>query len=185
MSAIDLVVFDMAGTTVRDSGQVPQAFTSALAEHGVAISPDAIRALRGASKREAILNLLPSSADRVERAERVFQTFRTHLARRYADSVEPVPGTTETFAWLRERGIRIALNTGFDRDTTQLLLSALRWGDGRIDAVTCGEEVPQGRPAPYLIFRCMEKAGVQSVHRVATIGDTALDLRAGHQAGVR
>ena len=54
--AIALVVLDMAGTTVRDAGQVPQAFTSALAAHGVAVTPQAINSLRGASKRLAILN---------------------------------------------------------------------------------------------------------------------------------
>ncbi len=33
-----LVVFDMAGTTIEDSGQVPEAFTYVLGTHGIAIS---------------------------------------------------------------------------------------------------------------------------------------------------
>lgn len=78
----------------------------------------------------------------------------------------------------------MALNTGFDRDTTRLLLAALGWDAGSVDAVVCGDEVPQGRPAPYLIFRCMEATGTVSVGRVANVGDTALDLRAGYNAGV-
>ena len=49
----------------------------------------------------------------------------------------------------------------------------------------CGDDVAEGRPAPYLIFRAMEATGVSSVHRVANVGDTILDLRAGHNAGVR
>jgi phosphonatase-like hydrolase len=89
------------------------------------------------------------------------------------------------FAWLRGRGIRVALNTGFDRDTTRMLLAALGWEAGTVDVIVCGDEVPQGRPAPYLIFRCMEATGTISVGRVATVGDTALDLQAGHNAGVR
>jgi phosphoglycolate phosphatase-like HAD superfamily hydrolase len=31
----------------------------------------------------------------------------------------------------------------------------------------------------------MEAVGAQSVHRVAVVGDTTLDLQAGHNAGVR
>ena len=185
MRGIELVVFDMAGTTVQDDGQVPEAFTAALAEYGVAVSPEAIRGLRGASKREAIIGLLPAGAARAEQAKRVYASFRDHLARRYADTAREVPGAGDVFAYLRGRGIRVALNTGFDRDTTQMLLAALGWAAHTVDAIVCGDEVPQGRPAPYLIFRCMEATGAVSVGRVANVGDTALDLRAGHNAGVR
>ena len=185
MREIELVVFDMAGTTVQDDGQVPEAFTVALAEYGVAVSPEAICGLRGASKREAIIGLLPAGAARAEQVERAYASFRDHLARRYADTARAVPGAGDVFAWLRGRGIRVALNTGFDRDTTQMLLAALGWAAHTVDAIVCGDEVPQGRPAPYLIFRCMEATGAVSVGRVANVGDTVLDLRAGHNASVR
>ena len=79
-TTIGLVVLDMAGTTVRDAGQVPQAFTSALAAHGVAVTPQAINSLRGASKRLAILSLLPDDADREARAAQVYTTFVEHLS---------------------------------------------------------------------------------------------------------
>ncbi len=181
---IELVVCDMAGTTVRDAGQVPKAFTSALAAHGIAVTPQAINSLRGASKRLAILNLIPEGSDRQARSEQVYATFVQHLADVFKGTVEPVPGAREMIATLRSRGVRVALNTGFDRDTTNLLLDALRWREGVVDAVVCGDEVPQGRPAPYMIFRCMEATGVVDVRRVANVGDTVLDLQAGHNAGV-
>ena len=184
MSGIDLVVFDMAGTTVRDDGQVPEAFTTALAEFGVAVGPDAIRAIRGASKREVIRGLLPAGAAQAELAERAYACFRGHLARLFTDTVQVVAGASDVFAWLRSRNIRVALNTGFDRDTTRMLLAALGWDAGAVDAIVCGDDVPQGRPAPYMIFRCMEATGTFNVDRVANVGDTALDLQAGHNAGV-
>lgn len=181
---IELVVCDMAGTTVRDAGQVPQAFTSALAAHGISVTPQAINSLRGASKRLAILNLVPEGTDRTARAEQVYNTFCEHLAQVFQGTVEPVPGAREAIDTLRSRGVRVALNTGFDRDTTNLLLDALRWRQGVVDAVVCGDEVAQGRPAPYMIFHCMEATGVTDVRRVANAGDTVLDLQAGHNAGV-
>lgn len=182
--AIELVVCDMAGTAVRDAGQVPQAFTSALAAHGIVVTPQAINGLRGASKRLAILNLIPEGGDRQARSEQVYATFVQHLAQVFNGTVEPVPGAREAIDTLRSRGIRVALNTGFDRETTDLLLNALRWREGVVDAVVCGDEVPLGRPAPYMIFRCMEATGVVNVRRVANAGDTVLDLQAGHNAGV-
>jgi phosphonatase-like hydrolase len=182
--AIELLVCDMAGTTVRDAGQVPQAFTSALAAHGITVTPQAINSLRGASKRLAILNLIPEGGDRAARADEVYAIFVQHLAAVFNGTVEPVPGAREAIDTLRSRGVRVALNTGFDRDTTHLLLDALRWREGVVDAVVCGDEVAQGRPAPYMIFHCMEATGVTDVRRVANAGDTVLDLQAGYNAGV-
>jgi phosphonatase-like hydrolase len=180
---IELVVCDMAGTTVRDAGQVPEAFTSALAAHDIPVTPQAINSLRGASKRLAIFNLIPDCADRAGRAERVYATFVQQLARVFNGTVEPVPGAREMIGTLRQRGVRVALNTGFDRETTNLLLDALGWREGVVDAVVCGDEVSQGRPAPYMIFHCMESTGIMDVRRVANVGDTVLDLQAGYNAG--
>src|SRR5207248_3199577 len=97
----------------------------------------------------------------------------------------PVPGARETFAWLRSRGVKIALNTGFDRDITELLLGALGWNSGVVDAVVCGDEVSQGRTATQLIRRCMGATGVTEAKQVAVVGDTILDLQAGNNAAVR
>lgn len=180
-----LSIFDMAGTTVEDRGEVPWAFEAALAEQGVSVTPDQIDAVRGASKRQAIFNLLPDGLDRQQRAELVYASFKRLLAERFATGVRAMPGATECFGWLRERGVKVALNTGFDREITDLLLSALGWAAGQVDAVVCGDEVPCGRPAPYLIFRCMEATATLSVHQIAVIGDTVLDLEAGHNAAAR
>ncbi|WP_275003379.1 hypothetical protein [Promicromonospora iranensis] len=38
-----------------------------------------------------------------------------------------------------------------------LLLERLGWQDGVIDAVVCTDDVPAGRPAPYLVHRAMER----------------------------
>jgi phosphonatase-like hydrolase len=185
MNKPSLVVFDMAGTTVVDEGQVPEAFTAALADHGIAPRPGAIRDVRGAAKRQAILDLLPPGADRERRAERVLASFREHLARLYRGNVREIPGAAGVFGWLHGRGIRVALNTGFDRDTARMLLEALAWGAETVDAVVCGDDVARGRPSPDMILRCMQLTGVAGAESVANVGDTALDLRAGHSAGVR
>lgn len=182
---VELVVMDMAGTTVHDVGEVPAAFTDALAAHGITVSADEIAGVRGASKREVIRRLVarhqPDAPEGV--AEAAYDGFRAALAKRYRAGIRGVEGAEEVFDWLRRRGIRVALNTGFDRAIVDLLLDALGWA-GAVDAVVCGDEVREGRPAPYLIFRAMETTGATSIHRVMNVGDTELDLRAGWNAGV-
>jgi phosphonatase-like hydrolase len=185
MPVLELVIFDMAGTTVRDDNQVPDAFTVALAEHGLAVTAAQIQALRGASKRQAIAALLPPGDGLAQRTEQVYADFRAQLALRFKGTAREVPGAAAVFADLRLRGLRVALNTGFDRDTTGMLLNALGWEAAIVDAIACGDEVAQGRPAPDLIRRCMALTGVADSSAVASLGDTVLDLRAGHHAGVR
>lgn len=184
-SSLSLVVCDMAGTTVLDEGQVPAAFTAALAAHGVAVTPEAIDRLRGASKRQAIHELVPDAPGRAERSAKVYETFRGELERVFGAGVRAVPGAAEAIRLLRSRRIKVALNTGFDRDTTNLLLRALGWDGAFVDAVVCGDEVAHGRPAPDLIFACMKATGVADAARVANVGDTVADLRAAQAAGVR
>ena len=177
-----LVVFDLAGTTVEDAGQVPAAFVATLAEYGITLEAEALASVRGSSKREAIARLLPG--DRA-RADAAYDSFRRQLTVRYAEQgVAAVSGAEDAFRFLRASGVRIALNTGFDRSTTELLLSALRW-DRVADAVVCGDEVAKGRPAPDLILRAMELTATADPQAVANVGDTSLDLEAGQSAGVR
>ena len=188
MQDIALVVFDMAGTTIEDSGQVPEAFTTVLRSHGIEISGDALRVVRGASKRDAIRHFVSrhhaTGVD--DLTDKVFNDFRDCLAQLFnAGGVKPIAGAAAIFTWLRGRGIKIALTTGFDRLTTDLIIDAVGWRSGIADVVVCGDDVALGRPAPFLIFRAMEQTGVTSVHQVMCVGDTVLDLQAGHNAGVR
>lgn len=186
MKELKLVVFDMAGTTVRDDGQVPQAFTAALAEHGLTVTPEQLNRVRGSAKRQAVWQLLPAEPEREARAEKIYAAFCRHLTQRYQrEGVAAIDGAAQVFQWLRAQGIKVALNTGFDRDITRLLLAALGWQDGVVDAVVCGDDVRQGRPAPEMIFHAMAAIGVTDVQQVMNVGDTVLDLQAGHHAGVR
>jgi phosphonatase-like hydrolase len=186
LTEIKLVLFDMAGTTVQDGGQVLSSFTAALAKHNIKVTPEEVQQVRGTSKKEALLRLIPDGPLRAGLAESAYASFREYLAHQYkVDGIRSVDGAERVFGWLRGQGIRVALNTGFDRDITQLLLTALSWDDGVVDAVICGDDVRQGRPAPYLIFQAMEATGTTSVQQVVNVGDTVMDLQAGHNAGVR
>jgi len=184
MSPPTLVIFDMAGTTVDDRGQVPSAFAATLAANNVAITADEITRVRGASKRQAIRDLLPP-AD-VDHADRIYAEFRANLAGSYVNGgIRCVPGADRVIADLRRKGIKVALTTGFDRDIATLLLSMLGWTRHTIDAVVCGDDVANGRPAPDLILLAMKLAGVEDPALVANVGDTTLDLESAARAGVR
>ena len=177
---LELVVFDLGGTTIEDDGHVPTAFEEALGSHGVAVTRAEIARWRGASKREILRRVVGDEAA----AEQVYGAFQDRLIDLFRNhGVRPIVGIEQAWSRLRDAGLRIALTTGFDRRITDEILASLQPAPV-FDAVVCGDDVAMGRPAPYMIFRAMEQAGVPSVHRVANVGDTINDLRAGHAAGV-
>ncbi|MFC7586591.1 phosphonatase-like hydrolase [Nonomuraea antimicrobica] len=142
----------------------------------------------GADKREAITAMLtsPGGPPGYDAVEAAYADFRARLAAAYAARPPaPLPGVAEAIATLRAGGVKVALTTGFDREVTTALLTAVGWDNGFLDAVVCADDVTSGRPAPYLIFRAMEATGVHDVGRVLTAGDTVRDLRAGTNAGAR
>jgi phosphonatase-like hydrolase len=179
-----LVIFDMAGTTVEDPGLVPAAFAATLAANHIPITADEISRVRGASKRQAIRNLLPKGD--AAQADRIYAEFRDNLSKSYRDNgVRPVPGADRVIGELRRKSVKVALTTGFERDIATLLLSMLGWTPHTIDAVVCGDDVANGRPAPDLILLAMKLTGVDDPTLVANVGDTALDLESAARAGVR
>ncbi len=181
---IELVVFDMAGTTIDVGDEVAEIFRDTLARWSVPVTAEQIAEVRGASKRQAMADLLSRHApERLSDLDEIHSSFRAALTGAVG-RFRLYQGAEDTVRECKAHGIRVALNTGFDRSVAGAILDAVGW-TGIADALVCGDEVPLGRPAPYLIFRAMERTGVTSVHAVANVGDTALDLRAGFNAGVK
>lgn len=188
---IELAVFDMAGTTVDDHGIVYIALQDAVQETGAPVAVADLQEWMGADKVTAITALMELGGQEPtqERVAAAFVRFRGILAERYA-ATPPValPGVAAAIATLRSRGIKVALTTGFDDDVAYPLLESLGWGVGEgagntVDAVVTTSDVAQGRPAPYMIHRAMERTGVHDVRKVLAAGDTVVDVQAGRNAG--
>ena len=182
----ELLVSDLAGTLMLEEGAVADAYRAAFAAHDIDFTEDDILARRGASKLGVFRDLVARSypADQVEGIARAgLEMFQSELDRAYREQpVEPIPGAGEALQSLHEAGIKLAVSSGFPRDLMLSLVERLGWAELFGTAVS-GDDVPVGRPAPYIVFKGMMDLGVQDVHRVAVVGDTALDLEAGNRSG--
>jgi phosphonatase-like hydrolase len=187
--AIALVVFDIAGTTVEDADSVSVCIRAALAAAGVSATREQVNKVMGLPKPDAIASL-------VEQAKRFdlgpFQVRSIHddfVARsiaHYRDDpeVREVANATVVFRMLKRAGMKVALDTGFSRAITEVILARLGWNDaGLIDASICSDEVARGRPFPDMIQALMSRCGVHDPRDVAKVGDTPVDLQEGHNAG--
>ena len=79
---VDLVVFDMIGTTIAASDKIPEAFERAFAAEGIALTPEDILSIRGRSKVDAIRELLAAHRDAIaanEKTQGVYDSFKRFL----------------------------------------------------------------------------------------------------------
>ena len=186
--SIELVVFDMAGTTVNDEDSVSRCVQGALGARGVIVTVADVNRVMGLPKPEALRILISESASHAELIDQVDAIYRDFEARsirfyRTDASVREVQGTEQTFRALKSAGIKVALNTGFNRAIAQIILDRLGWSDSPlVDATICSDEVPRGRPHPDMIQGLMKQFGIDDASKVAKVGDTPADLLEGKNA---
>jgi phosphonatase-like hydrolase len=182
-----LTTFDIAGTLMEDTGAIVKSFIQALGFSEIKAEEEEIEALRGASKREVIRHLMSKhlnrepSEDEIAKAYSMFKQLLEDSYRK--EDIKPITGVEETINWLRSKDILIATTTGFYKSVRDLILEKLRWDGQFFDCNVCSDDVPKGRPAPFMIFQCMGILKFYDVKRVLAIGDTPLDLQAGCNAG--
>lgn len=181
-----LVVTDLMGTTLRDDGAVLPAYHAAFAECAIPFTEEELAAKRGAHKlslfTEFAARIYPAD-DAAKRAAAALEVFEKRLRHFLATGGgTPIEGAEEAVSRLRQAGIKVVLTSGFDRGLIADIVKHCGWSE-LFDAVVYPDEVPTGRPAPYLIFQAMQKTRIEPVKRVAAIGDTILDLQAGSNAG--
>ena len=184
-----LIVFDLAGTTVNDNKDVPRILQSIFKKIHIRISIQEACEVMGIPKPVAIRMLLerhkyPYISELL--VMEMHAHFVLKMSRFYKEhrSVKEMPGASDVFKIFKQQGLKIAVDTGFDRTIVVPLLERMGWEKkGLIDVSVTSDEVAQGRPYPDMIFRAMELTGVKDVESVAKVGDTMSDLQQGTAAG--
>ncbi len=200
MSNIQLVVFDLSGTTVEDDNAVAKCLHQAAVEYGLDVPLVEFQKTIGTNKIHLYEYMIARSRGQEvkiedfekydfpeirEEAMKIFDRYSVIMLDYYEKNVKAMPGAEETFKWCHENGIKVATDTGFHRNVNQAIIEGLGWlKNGLIDlSVDVENTGGTGRPAPYMIFHAMQQLDIQSVHEVVKIGDTPADLLSGKNAG--
>ena len=186
--ALQLLSLDLDGTLVDTAGEIAEAANRALAEHRLPPQPPAELALlighgahalmtqllaRLAQGRPAVAAQLPA----------LLASFDRHYADTTATTGRPYPGAREALALLRANGVRLACVTNKELRHTQRLLSRHTMQDD-FELVLGGDSLPQKKPHASVLQHVARRLGVPHA-AMAHVGDSATDVQAARNAGVR
>jgi phosphonoacetaldehyde hydrolase len=190
------VVFDWAGTTIDYGSRAPMgAFVDVFAQFKVAISIAEARRPMGLPKWDHIKALV-SDADIAARwsgahgavptdrdVDRIYEVFVPLNRRVVGDYADLIPGTVETIADVRKRGLKIGSTTGYTREIMEPLLPLARAQGYAPDNLVCAGDLAGGRPTPLMMYKCFADLGVWPAQAVVKVDDTVPGIAEGLAAG--
>jgi len=179
---IQLVIFDLMGTLVRDDGVIERAYDAALRQAEVP-SPDwdesvrAVVALRGRPTLDVLREVLGDPV----RAEEATWAFDDSVIAA-VPGFRPIDAAESVLDLLAERGVAVAVTTSFGSDVRKRVLDHFGWQE-RFVAQMSAHGSLRGHPAPDLLLEAILDLRIDSVAQVAIVGDSVADLEAGNRAG--
>ena len=190
------VIFDWAGTVVDHGSRAPmRAFVDAFASLGVEISIAQARQPMGLPKRDHIAALLalPDVAAAWRQAQgdspgeaaidRAYEVFVPKNVAAVASHAELIPGVAETVKALRAGGLKIGSTTGYVREIMEQLTGPAAAQGFAPDSLVCAGDLPQGRPAPFNIYRTLLDLQVWPASACVKVDDTEPGIAEGINAG--
>lgn len=178
----------MAGTTINENNLVYHCLHQTISQNGFSCTiEDVLLHGAGKEKRNAIVDILNKVQNqKIDDAviNNIFKSFLENLELSYKSAViSPQPNSEFVFEKLRELGILIVLNTGYDRNTASNLLHKLNWFQGiHYDLLVTASDVKNSRPYPDMIFHAMSLLNVTNAVEVVKIGDSEIDIIEGKNA---
>ncbi len=195
-SPIRAILFDWAGTTVDHGSLAPvEVFLEVFRRQGVEISVSEARGPMGRAKRDHLDALLAlprvaaawqtkhgrsSSAADVDRLYAEFLPLQSAVLKRHGDVIAGVP---EVVSACRNRGMKIGATTGYTRALMDVAGPLAKAGGYEPDVIVCADDVPRGRPAPWMIFRAAESLDAYPMSALVVVDDTVTGIDAGLNAG--
>jgi phosphonoacetaldehyde hydrolase len=194
---VQAALLDWAGTTMDFGCMAPAVvFVKVFERAGVPITMEEARAPMGAHKRVHIQKIteLPAVRGRWEAThgrlptpedvDRMFAEFVPLQLECLSEYSALIPGTLETVAMLRARGIKIGSTTGYLREMMEINLRDGKQQGYDPDSTVCASDVPAGRPYPYMCLQNVINLQVSPVEACVKVDDTVPGIEEGLNAGM-
>jgi HAD superfamily hydrolase (TIGR01509 family) len=175
-SPLRAVVFDFDGTLVDSLPLVLRAISHAIEPFGPRPTMDIFAKLGGPPER-FMPDLVGHARNVPVAIERMgdFHARNQHLIR-------PFEGVEVVLQRLRAAGVALALWTGRDRVSTEILLREHQLG-GHFATCVCGDDLPTHKPDPEGLREILRRLQV-SAHETLMVGDADVDVLGAAACGV-
>lgn len=186
INEIEMVVFDMAGTTINEQNIVYKSLHKAINNFGIEVSLELVLSLgAGKEKHQAIKDILEYiQITDPNQSDEIFEYFKKTLDKEYLSAkVLPIEGVEGVLKNLKKDGVKVVLNTGYSSHVANTLLEKLNWKEGnQFDALITADDVVLGRPFPDMIHKAMQLFAIEDASKVLKAGDSAIDIEEGKNA---
>jgi len=195
--ALKAVILDWAGTAVDFGSFAPTAvFLRLFESQGVHITAADARSGMDLMKKDHLRTILarpgvaeawqkvhgaPTSEADIDSLFDNFAPMQLSVIKEYAD---PIPGLLEIVSNLRARGIKIGSTTGYIHSMMDVLGPEAAKRGYAPDAIVCPDDVPSGRPYPWMCYQNAIQLGVYPMEAMVKVGDTIPDIEEGLNAGM-
>lgn len=193
---VQAVILDWAGTAVDYGCFGPVAvFQEAFRSFGIEPTIEETRKPMGKEKREHVKEMLEmprlkelwrnkyGRESSEEDVSDIFVKVQELMPETLANFAEPVPGCVEALEALRARNIAIGSCTGYRRAMMTKLIPRAEALGFKPDYLVTSDDVPQGRPYPWMCWLNCIKMGIFPPEAVVKVGDTVADIQEGRNAG--
>ena len=194
---LQLVVLDWAGTAVDFGSIAPiRALEHVFAAHGIPVPRAQLRLSMGLAKKDHIREILalPTVADQWQGkfgaastehdVETLYAAFTPRMIEEIAPSAILIPGLADFAASLRARHIKLGATTGYTLPMMETLAHLASAQGYTPDLSLCPDDVPGGRPNPWMCFKIAIELKITSLAAAVKIGDTPSDIGEGLNAGM-
>lgn len=180
----------MAGTVINEGGLVYKTLYETLKNNNIPVKKSDINDWHGQQKQQVISDMidkyLPHEMYKDDVKNYCYDEFDVNLNDAYFGAHSNIslidPELPNFFQRLQFNGVKIALNTGYERNFQRKIINHFNMNEYVDDFISSGD-VRMGRPYPYMIHRIMERNNIISVKHVAKVGDTRNDVLEGKNAG--
>lgn len=190
------VAFDWAGTTVDHGSRAPAiVFQEIFRRRGITITSAQAREPMGRAKRDhiaAVAAMPPVARAWAERygapcgdadIDAMYAEFLPLQKSVLQEHSQVITGVPEAIAHCRQMGLKIGSSTGYTRELMEVVVPRAREQGYSPDCVLCAEDVPQGRPAPYLLYETAIRLQVYPLWTMVHVDDTPVGIQSGRNAG--
>ena len=181
LNGFDNLFFDFDGTLCDSEGDLKATWRETFRELGLDLARFEAGYRTGPPTEANARSFFPEAGDSF-----IAWLCKHYRAKYYSSEYPltvPYPGIEALLRRLKEHGKRVFMATNKNEVPLHRILAKFGW-EVLFDAVLCRDMLPPGEnDKAYLIREYLREHGLDPA-RSAMIGDTELDVRAGHNAGI-